>query len=56
MIEPENAYDKGYLDALKAYAWWSDGIELVGNCGTPLKRAIKQRKDDYYYNPPEEED
>ena len=31
-----------YLAGLKEYAWWKDGTEHVGTCGTTLKVA-KQR-------------
>jgi len=34
-------YDRGYVDGLRAYAWWRDGTEYVGTCGTTLKNAIE---------------
>jgi len=43
-----NAYDAGYeagfLAGLKEYAWWKDGEEQVGSCGTTLKEAIERYK------------
>ncbi len=48
------AYDKGYVNGLAAYAWWKDGVEQVGTAGTTLKKAKEERKDTYNYNPPEE--
>lgn len=29
-----------YVEGLTAYAWWRDGEEYVGTCGTTLKEAI----------------
>ena len=36
-----NVYKAGILDGLRRYAWWKDGEEQVGTCGTSLKSAIK---------------
>jgi hypothetical protein len=33
-----DAYKAGYLNALRAYAWWKDGVQYVG-CGV---RTLKQ--------------
>ena len=33
-------YRKGYEDGLRAYAWWKDGVQYVGTCGTTLKEAL----------------
>lgn len=32
----------GLEDGLRMYAWWKDGIEYVGTCGTTLKQAIER--------------
>lgn len=37
------AYDMGYIDGLSAYAWWKDGVQYVGSCGTTLVKALKNR-------------
>ncbi len=37
----QSGYKEGYKDGLTAYAWWKDGIEYVGTCGTTLKEALK---------------
>ena len=37
----QSGYKKGYEDGLRAYAWWKDGVEYVGTCGTTLKKALK---------------
>ena len=41
------AWLNGYLEGLKAYAWWKDGTEYVGTCGTTLKQAICQAQREY---------
>jgi len=33
-----------YIDGLRAYAWWKDGVEYVGTCGQTLKGAIALAK------------
>ena len=45
------AYYRGYLHGLEAYAWWQDGIQRVGACGTTLEAAKMQAKQTYNYNP-----
>jgi len=37
-----SGYDKGYREGLTAYAWWKDGVQYVGSCGTTLKDALKE--------------
>ncbi len=49
---PNQSYDQGFVDGLKSFAWWKDGTQHVGTTGTLLKDAIKNRKDNFYYNPP----
>jgi hypothetical protein len=40
----DNAYDVAYHDGVRtglaAYAWWKDGVQYVGTCGTTLKDAL----------------
>ena len=36
----QEAYEKGMIAGLKRFAWWKDGVEYVGTCGTTLKAAI----------------
>ena len=38
-------YREGYRDGLSAYAWWKDGVQYVGTCGTRLKEALKEIHD-----------
>jgi len=35
-------YCNGYLDALKLFAHWRDGIQYVGTSGMTLKEAIEE--------------
>lgn len=39
-------YKRGYEDGLKAYAWWKDGVQYVGSCGTTLAEALKEGESD----------
>lgn len=38
--------DTDYIRGLKAgvrlYAWWKDGVQYVGTCGTTLKHALER--------------
>lgn len=40
--EIAESYKEGYKDGLTAYAWWKDGVQYVGSCGTTLKDAMKE--------------
>jgi len=46
-LHDENAklYREGYKAGLTAYAWWKDGVQYVGSCGTTLKDAMKELPD-----------
>lgn len=35
------AYLRGGLDAIRLYAYWKDGAEYVGSCGTTLAKAAR---------------
>jgi len=37
-----SAYWDGVRDGLRRFAWWKDGTEYVGTCGTTLKEAVEQ--------------
>lgn len=41
------AWLQGYLEGLAAYAWWKDGVQYVGSCGTTLKEAVEEAKERY---------
>lgn len=49
------AYDKGFIDGLKLFAWWKDGKEVCGTSEIPLRQAIEERKKSFCYSPPSEE-
>jgi len=51
----EEDYKKGFIDGLNAYAWWRDGSQWVGSCGTSLREAIEKVESLYNYSPPLEE-
>ncbi len=48
------AYEQGLEDGLRCFAWWKDGVEYVGTCGTTLKQALENKKGLFVYLPPEE--
>lgn len=35
-------YLRGLMDGMKAFAWWKDGVEYVGTCGTTLNNALEE--------------
>lgn len=35
------AYYQGLREGLKRFAWWKDGTQYVGTCGTSLKEALE---------------
>jgi hypothetical protein len=39
-IEESKAYYNGMRAGLTLYAWWKDGVQYVGTCGTTLEDAI----------------
>lgn len=43
-------YIEGVITGLEAYAWWKDGTQYVGTCGTTLKDAIQKAKESKLYN------
>lgn len=38
MADPQ--YWQGVEDGMRRFAWWGDGTEYVGTCGTSLQTAI----------------
>lgn len=38
---------EGYIEGLTAFAWWKDGIQYVGTCGTTLATAEKQARSEW---------
>ena len=45
------AYKKGFVDALRAFAWWKDGVEFVGDGHCTLKQAIDEVEKNWNWNP-----
>ena len=39
-ISDKATYCRGMLTGLMAYAWWKDGTQHVGSCGTRLSEAV----------------
>lgn len=55
--EFKRAYDRGFIDALTAYAVWHDGVLTVGANIYTLRQAVERMEQTYNYNPtPEESD
>ena len=40
MTPLHRAWTDGVIAGLREYAWWKDGTQYVGSCGTTLKDAI----------------
>ena len=32
----------GLIDGIRRYAWWKDGVQYVGTCGTTLEKALAE--------------
>ncbi len=54
-MTPQTDYIRGLKEGVRLYAWWKDGTQYVGNCGTTLKHALERidkeetmDKSDYY--------
>lgn len=50
----KNAYKKGFLDGMEAFAYMKDGVSYVGTTGTTLKQAKEGLVGLWNYNPPKE--
>lgn len=35
------AYWRGMRDGVRRFAWWKNGEQFVGSCGTTLKKALE---------------
>ena len=35
-------YQEGLKEGVRRFAWWKDGSQYVGTCGTTLKKAIEE--------------
>ena len=45
-------YRKGFEDGVRCFAWWKDGVEMVGTTGKTLTMALEQLEELYGFNPP----
>lgn len=48
----EQDYRQGFIDGLACFAWWKDGTEWVGTCGTRLRDAVENVETLFNYRPP----
>lgn len=50
----EQGINTAFVEGLKAgvrmYAWWKDGTQYVGTCGTTLKEALSRIDEKYAEN------
>mgnify|MGYP001293447529 CR=1 FL=1 len=37
-----NQYYEGMIEGVRRFAWWKDGTQYVGSCGTTLQSAIDE--------------
>ncbi len=45
-------YLAGIKDGIRRFAWWKDGVEYVGTCGTTLKKALEKVEAEIASHPP----
>ena len=38
------AFHAGMIEGVRLYAWWKDGVQYVGSCGTTLTEAVERIK------------
>ena len=50
----QQAWLNGFIAGLREYAWWRDGEQQVGSCGTTLREAIDRAKSEYHVQTVEE--
>jgi len=46
------SYKQGFLDGVRAYAWYKDGKQQVGTTGRTLKDALEKVEETWNYAPP----
>lgn len=52
----EAIYIQGFIDGMKCFAWWKNGIQYVGSGGITLEKAIEEVGSLPYYSPPKLEE
>ena len=45
-IQAEISFKEGKKEGIRLFAWWKDGIQYVGTCGTTLEKALKEIDDE----------
>ena len=40
----------GLIEGVTKYAWWKDGTQYVGTCGTTLQEAIERIQEEFGKN------
>jgi hypothetical protein len=45
------SYRQGYIDGMTSFAWWQNGEEMVGTCGTTLKTAVVNVHKSVFFRP-----
>ena len=43
-------YRQGFIDGLTSYAWWNDGVQVVGTMPTPLREVIDKVEKTWNYD------
>jgi exonuclease VII small subunit len=38
----DEAIKEAKVQGLRLFAWWKDGVQYVGTCGTTLEKAIQE--------------
>lgn len=38
---------EGIAEGMTRYAWWRDGVQMVGSCGTTLEQAIRELEKEF---------
>ena len=52
MDKLEEAYKRGFIDGITAYAWWGEGQQYVGTSGKSKIKAINDVEQTWNYSPP----
>lgn len=47
----EKLYRRGFIDGMRCFAHWKDGVQYVGTTGIRLDDAIEKVTELFYYNP-----
>ena len=49
-----NEYKQGFIDGLRAFAWWKNGKQVLGTSETSLEKTIENIEKVWNYKPTEE--